>query len=81
MRHRRINMPRSSGVDLQYIAAAATLGAFLTLAWRACIATHARRCGGRCARTPAALQDWEGEGGRPLPDEREARRAPAATST
>ncbi|MFG6432186.1 hypothetical protein [Roseateles sp. LYH14W] len=74
-------MPRPSGVDLPYIAAAATLGALMTLAWRACSATHARRCGGRCARAPAALQDWEGEGGRPLPDEHEAGQAPVATRT
>jgi hypothetical protein len=63
------------GEELQYIAAAAALGALVTLAWRACCTTHARRCGGRCARTPAALRTWEAEGGRPLPEDHEANTA------
>ena len=73
--------PITRNDELLYVVAAATLGALATLAWRACRATHARRCGGRCTQAPADLRDWEGEGGRPLPDEPEARREPDVHAT
>lgn len=45
------------------------LGTVLVLAWRACSTRHRHRRTARSARTPAPVQTWESEGGRPLPDD------------
>jgi hypothetical protein len=58
--------PRPS---LSRLLDALALGAVLALAWRACRGHHHQRRRARSARAPAAVHTWEGEGGRPLPEE------------
>lgn len=44
------------------------LGALLVGSWRCVQRTHQRRQGGRSSPLHERLQNWEGEGGRPIPD-------------
>ncbi|MCE4553092.1 hypothetical protein [Pelomonas cellulosilytica] len=60
--------PREPRLALELLV----LGALLGLAWRACRGTHRHRHSARCARTPAAVHTWEGEGGRPTTPEQVA---------
>lgn len=56
-------------LSLSRLLDALALGAVLALAWRACSGHHHQRRSARSARAPAPVHTWEGEGGRPLPEE------------
>lgn len=62
----------TDGDALERLAGAVALGGLLALAWYACSTRHRHRVASRCSRSPASVDRWEGEGGRPLPAEHEA---------
>lgn len=54
------------------LAGTVALGGLLALAWTACVAKHRHRRISRSPCAPPSVNRWEGEGGRPLPEEHEA---------
>jgi len=66
-------------LSLTRLLDALALGTVLALAWRACHGKHHHCRHTRSARPPAAVNTWEGEGGRPLPTEHEASTANKAS--
>ncbi|RZL40677.1 MAG: hypothetical protein EOP35_00145 [Rubrivivax sp.] len=69
-RSTRQDFDEPPGAALRYLAEAMVLGSLLLLGMKAFRAKHRHRRSGRCARAPEGVNTWEGEGGRPLPDER-----------
>lgn len=55
------------------------LGALVVGSWRACSRTHRARLAAKPQPLPRKLQTWEGEGGRPDPEDHEQDPPTAAT--
>ena len=59
----------TSGHALGRAAAVLALGGLLALCWSHVSRVHRHRHTGRPVAAPHRVQTWEGEGGRPLPDD------------